>query len=198
MRDFLITEKLENFWNQTLPDVWPIAHELKRVCPERWVRFHSLPESKRYAETPEERQIILERHNLVLDDLNVSHSSLYLVTLQWGDTDTPDQNRDELNTLDPNAILWKSLPLHELTKDDYQVYLHLSVSLWEWQRNVFDVILTLVADNKIANVMIVNTTDQWFYHPYDGGADVILKSTEERDKLKEKYFMWLSNHPSGY
>jgi hypothetical protein len=134
----------------------------------------------------------------VLDDLNISGSSLYLVTSQWGDTATPEQDRDELNTLDLNAVFWKSLPLHELTNDDDQVYLHLSVSLWQWCKGVFDAILTLVADNKLANLMIINVADKWVYHPYDGGADVILTSTKERDKLKQKYFMWLSNHPSGY
>jgi hypothetical protein len=189
---------LENFWNKELSNVWPIAHELKRVYAERWVRFHSLPESKRYAETLEERAIILERHNTVLNDLNRSDSSLYLVTSQWGDTATPEQDRDELNTLDPGAVFWKSLPLHELTNDDDQVFLHLSVSLWQWRKGVFDAILTLVADNRLANLMIIYVADKWVYHPYDGGADVILMSTEERDKLKEKYFRWLSNHPSGY
>jgi hypothetical protein len=193
-----VLEALDNFWHQHFPETWPIAYELKRVYPDRWVRFHSLPKSKRYAETPEEQAIILERHNTVIDNLNISRSNLYLITSQWGDSATPDNDRDELNILDPNAIGWKSLPLHELRKDDYQVFLHLSVSKWEWLTGIFDSILPLVADDKIANVMIVNVVEQWVYHPYDGGADVILKSTIERDKVKQKYFAWLSSHPLGY
>ncbi|WP_443333951.1 DUF3885 domain-containing protein [Streptomyces sp. CB02056] len=35
------------------------------------------------------------------------------------------------------------------------------------------------------------------YHPYDGGADVYLASTEERDRLKERHAGWLSGHPNG-
>jgi hypothetical protein len=193
-----VLEELDNFWQEHLPDTWPIAYELKRVYPDRWVRFHSLPQSKRYADTPEEHAIILERHNTVIDDLNVSSPTLYLITSHWGDSAPPNKDRDELNTLDPNTLCWKSLPLRELKGDDYQIFLHLSVSLWKWRKGVFDAVLSLVADDKIANVMIVNVVDQWVYHPYDGGADVILKTIRERDKLKQKYFAWLSNHPLGY
>ncbi|MEU8403165.1 hypothetical protein AB0C28_49000 [Nonomuraea sp. NPDC048892] len=35
------------------------------------------------------------------------------------------------------------------------------------------------------------------YHPYDGGADVILTNTQERDTLKAAHTDWLSKHPSG-
>lgn len=35
------------------------------------------------------------------------------------------------------------------------------------------------------------------YHPYDGGADLFLGSSERRDVLKKKYNRWLSRHPRG-
>lgn len=44
----------------------PIAHELRGRHTDRWVRFHSLPESKRYAQTEEEYGVILDRHHTVL------------------------------------------------------------------------------------------------------------------------------------
>jgi hypothetical protein len=191
-------EKLDNFWREQFRDISPIAYELKRLCSDRWVRFHSLPESKRYAETPEEHRVILERYNAVIEGLNVSGSNLFLITSQWGDSDAPDKDRNELNILDPDALFWRSLPLHELTKSDDQIFLHLFVSLREWRKGIFDSILGLVADDKLASIMIVNILDKWVYYPYDGGADIILKSTLDRDNLKQKYFMWLSNHPLGY
>jgi hypothetical protein len=193
-----VLEKLDTFWNQSLSEVEPIAHELKRVRADRWVRFHSLPESKRYAETPEERAIILERYNTVIEYLNASCSSLYLVTSQWSDSATLKSDRGELTTLDPHAVFWKSVSVQGLAQDDYPVFLQLYVSQWEWRKGIFDTILVLVANDELANVMIINAVDKWVYHPYDGGADVILNSTEERDKLRQNYFMWLSNHPSGY
>jgi hypothetical protein len=193
-----VLKALDDFWQEQFPNTLPMADNLKELWVDRWVRFHSLPESKRYAQTPEEQAIILERHNTVIEDLNVSRSSLFLVTSQWTATSKPDVNREELNTLDPNAVLWKTLPLHELAHDDDLMFLHLFVSSWEWRKGVIDSILALVADDKLGNSMIISIVDQWLYHPYDGGADVILKSTSDRDKLKQKYFMWLSKHPLGY
>ncbi len=37
----------------------------------------------------------------------------------------------------------------------------------------------------------------WLYHPYDGGADVIARSSLERDGLAARYGSWLSDHPQG-
>lgn len=38
-------------WDHNWRRCNPAADDLKHAYPERWVRFHSLPESKRYAET---------------------------------------------------------------------------------------------------------------------------------------------------
>ncbi|MFE0156557.1 hypothetical protein ACFWY5_56185 [Nonomuraea sp. NPDC059007] len=56
-------------WQARWPDCPPIGHELKRYYTSRWVRFHSLPGSKRYADTPAEYDILLDRHNTVLTEL---------------------------------------------------------------------------------------------------------------------------------
>ncbi|WP_456695409.1 DUF3885 domain-containing protein [Aeromicrobium sp. P5_D10] len=46
--------KLTTNWQQRWPGVRPVGHELPNNVPDRWVRFHSLPHSKRYAATPSE------------------------------------------------------------------------------------------------------------------------------------------------
>lgn len=56
-------------WQLNWPDCPPVGHELKRFYASRWVRFHSLPESKRYADTPAEYDSLLHRHNTVLSAL---------------------------------------------------------------------------------------------------------------------------------
>ena len=45
---------------------------LRGVVPERWVRFHSLPESKRYAESEDEEAEVLRRHLTLLDELTLA------------------------------------------------------------------------------------------------------------------------------
>ena len=43
----------------------PLGYRLRLSYPDRWIRIYSLPEGKRYAETDEEREILLERQNAV-------------------------------------------------------------------------------------------------------------------------------------
>jgi hypothetical protein len=49
----------------------------------------------------------------------------------------------------------------------------------------------------VANVLLADAGLRWLYHPYDGGMDVMLPSTAERDVLRDRYRDWLSVHPSG-
>jgi hypothetical protein len=191
-----LLETSNTYWNQEYPEMWPLAYKFKEVYKERWVRFHSLPQSKRYAETHEERAIILKRHNTLLEDLNSSQPNvLLLLTSEWS-WDTPvllGPTQKSLLELDPGAVVWKSSHVNE-----DEMYHHVFISEWIWHNGVFDSILRLVANDVVANVMIVNISGKWLYHPYDGGADVILSSTAERNILRDKYASWLSKHPLGY
>ncbi|MEU3891308.1 hypothetical protein [Streptomyces sp. NPDC029041] len=51
-------------------------------------------------------------------------------------------------------------------------------------------------DDKVACVLITDTRMQRIHHPYDGGADVFL-ATSERDRVRDQHADWLSRHPSG-
>jgi hypothetical protein len=55
----------------------------------------------------------------------------------------------------------------------------------------------LVADDRVSNLMIVGLDERSVYHPYDGGADVILADRRQRDALRERYRDWLSTRPDG-
>jgi len=59
----------KSFWRAKYPEAYPIGYELKWLYSDRWFRIHSLPESKRYAETEEEYQIIFNRQNELITDL---------------------------------------------------------------------------------------------------------------------------------
>lgn len=59
-------------WEQTWARCLPYAPALKTSYPDRWVRFHSLPDSKRYPGDETEYMIVLDRYNTVL---NVQHAT---------------------------------------------------------------------------------------------------------------------------
>jgi hypothetical protein len=70
-------------------------------------------------------------------------------------------------------------------------------SEWEWEPGLFDPVVRLVADDVVRNVMVVPPDCRWLLHPYDGGMDVILDSSEARGRLRAAYRDWLSPRADG-
>nr|WP_241826933.1 hypothetical protein [Streptomyces graminilatus] len=54
-----------------------------------------------------------------------------------------------------------------------------------------------IADDKVGGILISDTGMRRVHHPYDGGADVFLTTSEERDRMRDRHADWLSRHPSG-
>ena len=53
------------FWNTVYGGVLPLGYHLRTEFAERWLRFHSLPFSKRYARSDDEYAVVFERQNAV-------------------------------------------------------------------------------------------------------------------------------------
>jgi hypothetical protein len=185
-------------WQAHFPDCEPVAHLLRQRFPTRWVRFHSLPASKRYPEDASEYGMVMERHNHILRELAGPEGTVVLLTTGYSETADAVPPRPELGTLDPDAKPWRAVPMHDLEGDFFaSSYWHVFASVWEWRPGVLDLIVRLVAEDAIANVMIVDPLCRWLLHPYDGGMDVILESTAARDRLRSSYADWLSPRPDG-
>jgi hypothetical protein len=136
---------LTELWHQRRPNCPPVGYKLRDAYRDVWGRFHSLPESKRYAEDESEYTVVLERYNTVLAEL-FAGTNVYVITPLW----TTEA---------------------ELLRD--------------------------IADDKVAGVLITDTRMQRIHHPYDGGPDVFLATSEERDRMRDRHADWLSRHPSG-
>ncbi|MFI6172183.1 hypothetical protein ACIBCN_35770 [Nocardia sp. NPDC051052] len=159
------------------------------------MRFHSLPGSKRYPDTEDEYAVVLDRYNTVLDEL-FGGEVVYVITVDWSDTPLPASQPHPAARWHPGgAEYWTTF----CTEPDpeYLTYTHLFVSQIPWERGCLDELLRAVADDLTANVLLTDTGLQRLYHPYDGGADAILTSTEERDRLRSRHAAWLSSHPQG-
>jgi hypothetical protein len=104
MSGLRVADAVRTAWQQCSPQCPPVAHSLRSYYHERWVRFHSLPGSKRYVDTAEEYATILDRHNTLLTELTPG-PSLVLITCEWTDQATPLTTRTPLLAgLDPNAV----------------------------------------------------------------------------------------------
>lgn len=185
-------------WHHQFPDCEPVAHWLRPTFPDRWVRFHSLPGSKRYPEDESEYATVLRRHNHILGQLVGSEGRVVLLTTAYSRSSEPSGVQPELRSLVRDAVVWRTIPLHELEGEfDEPNYWHVSACVREWQPGLFDPIIRLVADDVLSNVMIVEPDCRWVLQPYDGGMDVITDSPAARDRLKSANSEWLSPYTSG-
>ena len=184
-------------WQRSFPDCEPIQYELRQAFPDRWVRFHSLPESKRYPDDEDDYATLLARHNTVLASLTHAGEPLALLTAGYSATAEPTRN-EVWHALDPQASPWRTFAMHEYT-DVFEEpnFWHVFASSHPWLPGGFDPIVRLVADETVANVMVVPLDCRWLLHPYDGGMDVILDSTATRDALKASFPEWLSDQANG-
>ena len=184
-------------WQERFPNCEPISHLLRTAFRDRWVRFHSLPESKRYPEDASEYQMVLQRHSCILAELIGSERSVVLLTTGYSETPQPVRTYRKLDTLDPNAQPWRTVAVHELEGDTDPNYWHVFASAWEWRSGLFDPLIRLGADDVVANVMIVHPDCRWLLHPYDGEMDVIAESPAERGQLWSAHKDWLSARADG-
>ena len=188
-------DALSTRWARSWPTLRPVGHEI-RCDRERWVRFHALPESKRYPENEREYAEVLRRHNLLLGELAGRTSpSLLVMTVAWSHNATPAARDSALVRAVPEASLWTSI-LRERDGDD-EVWTHIYVTPYVWRLGALDSLLRLVADGATADVLIADEQFHWLVHPYDGGLDVVTRSTEDRDQLRHQHSDWLSADPSG-
>ena len=189
----------ENFnicWSTYFPEAYPISYELKWVYPNRWFRMHSLPESKRYAETEEEYQIILQRQNQLISDLIGEGEKIVLLLGVY-------RYANELITYKIinkfGEFYWvKTLELHLLRPEEHEEECYYDIYIQEnnWSQNQFNTLLKAIADDQI-RILIIYPKLKRIISPYAGGMDLILESAEKRDEYKQIYNDWLSKHPKG-
>ena len=184
-------------WDAAFPNCEPIAHLMREQFRERWVRFHSLPESKRYPQNESEMQTVLSRHNTILGELLGGGRAVVLLTTGYSEMAGSALRYPELEALDPSAVPWRVVPGHRSDGGEDGYYWHVSASERTWRLGTFDPLVRLIADGTIANVMMVHPGCRWMLHPYDGGMDVILESTAARGRLKSLHREWLSARADG-
>lgn len=182
-----VHEEFEAVWRQRWPlELLAVPYELKNQFGDRWVRFHCLPESKRYAQSESEVAVILDRYNTVLDEL-FSDGDVYIVQVKY----SADHDGDGLQPA------WRTV-VREVDPKYGNTYAHLFLGRNEWRRGLIDEALRRVADFQDAGGVVTDLEARWLFHPYDGGMDVIAPTAADRDALRVRHRGWLSQHPQGY
>lgn len=100
-----MAEVLSALWEQP----WPTPAgdlQMRFAYPDRWVRFHSLPRSKRYPDREDEYSVLLDRHHTLLNALGPNDTELYVVTCEWNGDSEPTVRMPQLQNVDPDAQYW--------------------------------------------------------------------------------------------
>jgi hypothetical protein len=187
----------DKYWNQNYTKCPPVNYYLRECYPDLWFRIHTLPSSKRYAETEVDKREILNRHNLILTDLLGENTEFILITTGYSSSSLPVQYYSQLNTLAKDSEFLFSIPKHEYELDDIPNFWHFFIEVRTWQENSTDILLNLVANEEINDILFVGVEQNCVYCPYDGGADVFIQDASKRELLETKYSSWRSEHHSG-
>jgi hypothetical protein len=175
---------LSTKWDTAWPEVEPFGSELRSVGLQRWVRLHSLPQSKRYPDSSAEVDEVLYRHNAVLGHLCQGMIDLYVMTCSWSAT------LEEV----PHAPLENAQ--HWMTYSEDDAYRHVYVEQLRWETFILNELLLEVAEERVNEVIIAPANLSWLAHPYDGGIDVIANPTL-RIHVAERFAPWMSLRSDG-
>jgi hypothetical protein len=197
----MTTQYFQTYWTENFAETPPINHLFKHLLKERWLRIHSLPEAKRYADTAEEWAELLARQHTLFHDLMPGNQPFYLLLgLYTQGENVFDksifEDYDFFKTLTFNELA--KVDLYKMTGDWYDEGMFYTPYFAEVnnQPSDFDTILKAIANDEI-RVFFLNTEQNCIIAPYDGGVDLILKDEKTRLFYSKKYENWLSERADG-
>lgn len=175
---------IQALWRSFYAEKSPLAFLLREQMPERWLRVHSLPRSKRYAHNQDEAREVLRRYNCVASEVLDEAAPCALFFPGYARRVVPAV----FDPLDRQFFYRFRTEILRLAMFTAQT---------RWQSHKFEALLCRVADDEVRFVLWMNLGSGEIFAPYDGGADLFLSSTERRDALRARYAPWLSAHPEG-
>jgi hypothetical protein len=185
-------------WHQWYPDAPPLGFLLRDAYPDRWLRIHSLPESKRYPTSGLEYAELLHRQNAVAEDaIGEGESCAILLAAACDGKGVASIGVSEGLTQSALPRLG-ALPV-ELSDEETGVFatpMCIYGVVVRWRQGEFNRLITEVAEDR-ARGLVVNLDTGRVYAPYDGGADLFYRSEVERDAAKHRYRDWLSSREDG-
>jgi hypothetical protein len=181
------------YWKNNFADCPPINYLLKEKFTDKWLRIHSLPESKRYPENNTDWDILLARQHKIFEDAFYKNDDIIVIANMYQIDDSDDfefiykqQCLENFN--------WKNLPainIFNISKQqiDKEVFIIPHLSNFKFDAKIIEPILVAIAKDEL-RLFFINPKTNTVIAPYDGGADLIYADTKTRDLYKEWYKEW--------
>jgi hypothetical protein len=174
-------QKFMDHWNTVYPETPPIGHQFKWRLPHRWMRIHSLPDSKRYPQNATEWTELLSRQNAVIDHVTRGARSIEIV----------------ITAIREDNPLFQDFTFENIgvfVDREAEVTFQSFVSICVWKKGCLDRVLRMIADAEVRGFIMARDC---LISPYDGGMDLILKDSVTRDVCRERFKAWLSKREDG-
>jgi hypothetical protein len=192
-------------WRRYYPYHHPVSYMMRMDGAKHWLRFHSLPGRKRYADTDQECQVLLGRQNELATEVLGADTMCWLVQTCWV---TPKGSIDYANELDPFracrefnlAFAWRFKADHFKAPDEDEVELFWDVhaGLHQWKSGAFDELLLAIANEQAGHTLWLAPLTGSVFAPYDGGVDLFLPSASTAEQLASAHHDWLPFLPYGH
>lgn len=182
------------WWLSEVAAVAPVGHALRKVLSSHWTRFHSLPESKRYAESDTERDELRRRHLTVANVLFRSGEPIFVYRSRYFEKRLRGKAKHLLAGRQLQESVVK-LPVRvgaQLADEDE--ILSVRALTTTWQPDFFLELLQQIADDRESGVSFVSPHSRNIYCPYDGGMDLFTFSVSAAE-LAARYSGWQSSRP---
>lgn len=167
------------FWNSHYPNTIPVQYLLKNYFTDKWLRIHSLPQSKRYPENEQEWKELFDRQFKALNYFLYENEPYTLL----------------INSIDSSHFLFdhfkfKNIGVFVHDETTFQSF----VATQKKDRIGIEIVLKEIAEDKIRGFFI---TPKGLFAPYDGGVDMIFENSEKRNQMKLVFKNWISPREDG-
>lgn len=187
--------KLADYWTKHFPNAAPVGWDLRSSLPDRWVRFHSLPGSKRYPENAKDRAIVEERAELLFRAVLGQNGPWYLYAYVYEpDPALPFEVAEHWTY--HGVPLTKAFTCPEDADPDASTIIVFGGEMKRFDAHFGEAVLG-IAEDKSARAAWVSPTARTVFAPYDGGFDLITATPQQASELRRTHKKWLSKRADG-
>jgi hypothetical protein len=184
----------ETDWRRFYPETNPVGWMMRYANTRHWIRFHSLPLSKQYPDSDEERRILLDRQNTLANEILGEGRPCWLSRTF---REIPEGYIDHSAPLDP-LTAWPKYKLEFSFRFIFDEGEGEEDSSWNvfaspetWTAGAFDDLLWAIANEQVHQATWTSPSTGAVFAPYDGGIDLFLPGDDLVKQLRIKHHDWL-------
>ena len=178
-------------WRGVFDACPPIGFALRETHFERWTRFHALPGSKRYAETPAERAEYRARANRLAEEVLGAPAPISISTARFGN-DPPEPDGPEHRLRLAPVLTW--VEPEDDPEDERGIGVH--AGPFDWRPGSLDALFDEIGADQVSAVLF-SPRRETLLAPYEGGFDVLLPDPQALARLQARHPDWRPPDPHG-